>query len=201
MLNTIVTTFNQVIDSFQANLSLLLMLTLILWGIHVLNMLSGYRLNAFGILPRTAPGLIGIPLSPLLHGSVAHLFFNTIPFFVLSALILVNGKTLFFDVSIIIIVLGGAAVWLFGRRAMHVGASGVIMGYWGFLLLHAYQQRSFVAILLALLCLYYFSGLIFSLFPREKRVSWEGHVFGFLAGLCASYLITHHHSLVTRWLH
>lgn len=201
MLDNIVAAFNQVITGFQLNLPFLLGLLGILWGIHLINVLMGYRLNVFGILPRTPHGLIGIAASPFLHGSFGHLFFNSIPLFVLSAMILANGRQFFFDVSIIIIFCSGAILWLFGRRAMHVGASGVIMGYWGFLLLNAYQQRSFVAILLALLCLYYFSGLVFSLFPREERVSWEGHVFGFLAGLLASYLMTSHPAWVAQWLH
>ena len=63
------------------------------------------------------------------------------------------------------------------------------MGYFGFLLLSAYHQASALSIALAVVCLYYFGGLIFHLFPTEVKSSWEGHVFGFFSGVAAAYLL------------
>src|SRR5690606_2972312 len=96
-----------------------------------------YRLNIFGIYPRKIPGIIGIVFSPFLHGSAQHLFFNSIPLVVLAALILVKGHLYFYEVTIWIAVFSGVLTWLFGRSAFHIGASSVIMGYWGFLLFEA----------------------------------------------------------------
>src|SRR5262245_4202100 len=171
MLESLNSAFNEISSSIQANLTFLLTILGILWGIQVVNALLGYRLNILGIYPRKIISLPGIVFSPFLHGSAQHLFFNSIPLFVLSALLLVGGKQQFFTITLLIIVLCGAAVWLLGRRAFHVGASGLIMGYWGFLLFNAYQERSVMAVMLAFLCLYYFGGLMLNLMPCEERVS------------------------------
>ena len=195
MLEDLVDAFNQIFSSIQENFGFLATIILILWGIQFLNHISGYRLNLLGILPRTFHGLIGIVAAPFLHGSWQHLFFNTIPLVVLGALILVNGKQQFFEISTIIILASGFATWLFGRRALHVGASGVILGYWGFLLFSAYEEKSALGFVLGFLCLYYFGGLVLNLFPTEEKVSWEGHVFGFFSGILASYLMIHNNLL------
>ncbi|HVV68550.1 MAG TPA: rhomboid family intramembrane serine protease [Gammaproteobacteria bacterium] len=192
MLEILVNTFDQISASIQENISFLLAIILALWVIQVVNKIFGYRLNTLGIYPRSLHGLIGILASPFLHGSFQHLFFNTLPLLILGALVLVNGKPEFLIVTAIIMGAGGFATWLFGRRVIHVGASGVILGYWGYLLFRAIEEKSALTIVLGLLCLYYFGSLALNLFPREERVSWEGHLFGFLSGLLASYLITHH---------
>ncbi|HEX4045708.1 MAG TPA: rhomboid family intramembrane serine protease, partial [Gammaproteobacteria bacterium] len=87
-----------------------------------------------------------------------------------------------------IIVLGGFGTWLIGRRGTHIGASGVIMGYWAYLLFYAYQYPTAVSVALAAVCLYYFGGLFLNLFPTQVKSSWEAHLCGFLAGLAAAYI-------------
>ena len=192
IIDTFVSTFDYAYDSVQQNTYFLLSIIAGLWGIHLVNALSGYRLNVLGIYPRRTHGLVGIAFSPFLHGSNQHLFINSIPLFILGALVLVMGKYIFFAVTILVMLASGLAVWLFGRPGYHVGASSLILGYWGFLLFHAYEDRSMMTFFLAFLCLYYFGGLVFSLFPQEERVSWEGHLAGFLSGWLASYLLSHH---------
>jgi len=159
-----------------------------LWSLQILNYMLGYRLNYLGIVPRTGHGLIGIFVSPFLHGNFTHLFFNTIPLLVLACFILVGGQELFFYISAIIILLSGTLVWLFGRHAIHIGASSLITGYWGYLLVNAYHNPSLMTIVLAAVTLYYFGAMFFGLFPSEKGVSWEGHLFGCLSGIAANYL-------------
>jgi len=157
-------------------------------GLHFINYLFRYQLNYLGIIPRRWRGLPGIMFSPWLHGDFNHLFFNAIPLFMLANFILLQGEDIFFSVSLIIILLSGALVWLLGRRAYHVGASSLIMGYWGFLLLNVYQQGTIMAIILGFVCIYYLGGLFSNLLPGRRGVSWEGHVFGFIAGLAANFL-------------
>ena len=177
-----------IVATIEENLYLLLGFIALLWVIQIINWMLGYRLNQLGLLPRSYRGLMGIVFSPFLHGNANHLFFNTIPLLVLACFIVVGGRTLFFSVSITIILLSGLGVWLFGRRAMHIGASGLIMGYWGYLLVNAYLQPSLMTLVLALVSIYYFGGLFFGLFPSEKGVSWEGHLFGCLAGIAANFI-------------
>lgn len=176
------------VETISTYFYLLMGLMIGLWVLQVINWLTGYRLNRLGIVPRNLPGLIGIVFSPFLHGNFNHLFFNTIPLLVLACFILVGGEKLFFLVSITIILISGFAVWLFGRRAIHIGASSLIMGYWGYLLVSAYMHPSLMTLVLAVVSVYYFGGLFFGLFPGEKNVSWEGHLFGCLSGIIANFI-------------
>lgn len=187
-LHNIVDSFSSASDLMQKNLPLVLGLMGGLYLLHLLNFLLRYRLNIFGILPRHPWGLLGILFSPFLHANFNHLFFNSIPLIVLVSFIMLYGFDTFVCVSAIIIILGGLGTWLFGRKGIHVGASGLIMGYWSYLLVNAYQQGTALSIALASVCLYYFGGLIFNLFPMEVKSSWEAHIFGFVAGLIAAFV-------------
>ncbi len=187
-MESIANTLQIVIEAMKANLPLVLWLFAGLWAITIVNALLSYRLNVLGIWPRHPFGLVGIVFSPFLHGDFNHLMFNTLPLFVLVNFILLQGQHTFFCVSIAIILLSGLLVWLFARPGIHIGASGLVMGYWGYLLIHAYYQPSILAIVLAVVCIYYFGSLVINLFPSKAQVSWEGHVFGFIAGIAANYL-------------
>jgi len=167
----------------------MLLIVLGIWILHFCNFLLAYRLNLLGIYPRTWHGLLGIIFSPFLHGNASHLFFNTIPLLLLADFVSLNGWPIFYRVSLSIILLSGLAVWLIGRRAIHIGASSLIMGYWGYLLMNVMHQGTVTAIILALVSIYYFSGLALNLVSFKKGVSWEGHVFGFLAGVATAYFM------------
>lgn len=183
----IVSQLDMAIVFIKANMTFVLAIIGLLYGIHLINFILGYRLNILGIYPRHPFGLFGVAFSPFLHGHFNHLFFNSIPLVILMSFVLLKGFDTFYCVSGIIILLGGLATWLFGRRGLHVGASGLIMGYWSYLLFNAYQEETVLSIGLGIVCIYYFGGLIFNLFPLEVKSSWEAHVFGFLAGLAAAY--------------
>jgi membrane associated rhomboid family serine protease len=186
----------QTIQLLQKNMLFVFYLIGILFAIHLLNWLTGYRLNLLGIWPRKLLSLPGILFAPFLHGDFNHLFFNCIPLFIMVSFVLLNGMAVFLCVSAIIILIGGLATWVFGRKGIHIGASGVIMGYWGFLLIQAYLHPTVVSIALAIVCLYYFGGMIFNLFPTRMKSSWEAHLFGFLAGLTAFYACP---IILSRW--
>lgn len=174
------------VAAMQVNMLFVLALIGIMWAVNIVNWLFlGGLLNILGVLPRHPLGLIGIIFSPFLHGHFNHLFFNTFPLFVLMNLVMLGGLSLFYAVTLIVVVGSGVLVWLFGRRAIHLGASSLIMGYWGYLLVHAYTEGTIMAGVLGAVSLYYFGGLLMELFPDRREVSWEGHLFGFLSGLAA----------------
>jgi len=177
-----------ILQTLQKNLYFTLCLVGSLYLIHIVNCLLGHRLIFLGIYPRKVPGLIGVPCSPFIHGNFNHLFFNSIPLFVLVSFVLLYGFPTFYVVSAIIMLFSGVAVWMFARKGFHVGASGVIMGYWGYLLVNAYYHPTILSVAIAVVCLYYFGGLLFNLFPQEVKSSWEAHIFGFLSGVAASYM-------------
>lgn len=170
----------------QLNLHYVLITIGVLWIIQCINFMLHYRLNIFGILPRTLTGLPGVLLAPLLHGSFGHLLFNSLPLFLLMNLALLAGTSEFIIVTLLITTLSGLCVWLLGRKALHVGASGLIMGYAGYLITNAILQPSIITVLLIIFFFYYFGALFASLMPTEGT-SWESHLFGLLAGLVVSY--------------
>ncbi len=187
-MNNLTNAISSIATSMQQNMPLLLAIIGLLWAIHLINWLLGYRLNVLGNYPRSGHGLLGIFFSPFLHGDFNHLFFNSIPLFILSSMVLLEGQTRFFYVTLEIIIISGLAVWLLGRKAIHVGASGLIMGYWSYILFQAYQQRTVIAVLSAFIGIYYFGGLLFNLLPTSKGTSWESHVYGFAAGIAVHYI-------------
>ncbi|CAN5338898.1 rhomboid family intramembrane serine protease [soil metagenome] len=176
------------LDSIKTNFYTALLLLAGFWVIHIVNVLVGYRLNIFGVYPRHVLGLIGIPCFSFLHGNFSHLFFNSMPLLILLDFVLINGKQQFICTTMSIMLLSGSAIWLFGRSALHIGASSLVMGYWSYLLVNAYEHFAVNSLILAIVCIYYFGGLVLNLFPSGKKVSWEGHVFGFLAGLASVYI-------------
>ena len=160
------------------------------WFLEIVDSYLGGRLDVYGIIPRNAIGLRGILFSPFLHGGFAHLSANTVPFLVLGWLIMLRETSDFFVVTIISIVVGGLGVWLFAPAyTIHIGASGVIFGYFGFLLLRGYFERSFAAILFSLIVGSLYGGIIWGVLPGQPGISWQGHLFGFIGGAIAARLL------------
>ncbi len=172
----------------KKNLYWVLGFVALIWVIELINFSTGHQLSDWGILPRTLKGLKGIPLSHFLHASLIHIMMNTIPLAVLGGFVLLNGRQMFFEVTVIIILVGGAALWLFGRSSYHVGASGLIFGYFGYLVLRAWYDRSLKSFVIAFATVFLYGGIIWGLLPTFSRISWEGHLFGLLAGFLAARL-------------
>ena len=168
------------------NLTYLFSILLVLWLCFIASCLNK-RLLYLGIIPRHVDGLPGILFAPLLHANFNHLFFNSIPLIVLSNFILINGLYYYLEITLIITLLSGFLIWCFAKPGLHIGASALITGYWGLLVSDIYQQGTLTAIILGVISLYYFAGIFLSIFPSEKGVSWEGHLFGLIAGLITSY--------------
>ena len=176
--------------SRTANLMLLAALVAVIWAVELVNTLLGHRLNEYGLLPRTMEGLRGIPLSPLLHGDFGHLLSNTMPLLILGGLIAVRGRSNFLLVTVFIILAGGAGVWVAGRSVLHIGASGLVFGYFGYLAARGVYERSILSIVVALAVIGVFGGgMLFGIWPVGARVSWEGHLCGLIAGIVAVWLM------------
>jgi membrane associated rhomboid family serine protease len=189
IIEQLATSLSFIVQRTQENLKTLAVILFILWFVYLLNRLMRNRLIYLGIIPRRIYGLSGIIFCPLLHANFNHLFFNSIPLLVLSNFILINGLPYFLWVTIIITVLSGLLIWCFAKPGIHIGASALITGYWGLLVSDILQQGTVTAIILGLISLYYFAGIFLGIFPGKKEVSWEGHLFGLIAGFATSYLI------------
>jgi membrane associated rhomboid family serine protease len=164
----------------------------LIWLVSSLDLiLLGGTLSRYGIRPRLWDGLWGVLWMPFLHGSFGHLFANSVPFAVLGWLVILRRTSDFFVVTAVALVISGLGVWLTGPwQSVHVGASGLVFGYFGFLLLRGYFERSLYAILLAVLVFLVYGGLIWGVLPQQNGISWQAHLFGFFGGALAARLLT-----------
>ncbi|NJP08201.1 MAG: rhomboid family intramembrane serine protease [Leptolyngbyaceae cyanobacterium RU_5_1] len=167
------------------------------WGLELFDLFILKRgfylrggLDQYGIIPRNLIGLRGILFAPFLHSGLGHLIGNTLPFITLGWIIMLRETSDFFVVSIISALVSGLGTWLFGAPGVHIGASGVIFGYLGYLLLRGYFERSAIAIAVSLFVGVLYGSLIGGLLPFQNGISWEGHLFGFLGGIVSARLLT-----------
>ena len=162
------------------------------WIIFILNeVIFGGRLNALGILPHRFIGLRGILFAPFLHGNFYHIAANTVPFVILGWMVMLRNTKDFYFVSFMSALVGGLGTWLIGRpNSVHIGASGVIFGYFGYLLFRGYFEKSFVAIAISIALAMGYGGMIWGVLPTRSYISWEGHLFGFIGGILAAKLLS-----------
>lgn len=145
----------------------------------------------FGLFPRSIRGLPGVACAPFLHGSLIHMLGNIPPFLIFGTLIRIRGRAVFFRVLTLSLLASGAGTWLAGREYLvHVGASGIVYGFWGFLLAVGWFERRwsgvFLSITLAWIFCYYLLGMLPGL---DETQSWEMHVFGFCGGVIAAWML------------
>ena len=175
---------------FLVRLAALAAFVAVLWVVHAVNWATGNALTrAFGLIPREVEGLDGIAGMPFLHGSFAHLTSNTAPLLVMGSLLAATATRALVAVNAVIVGLGGALVWLFGSTAIHIGASGLVFGWFGFLVVRGLIDRSPVTLGAAALVGFLYGAMIWGVLPGRPGVSWEAHLFGFLAGAVAARVI------------
>ena len=162
----------------------LLFFVAIIWLIELVNIYFGHSLNQYGLVPRQPERLYGIVTMHFLHGGLMHLIANSLPLLVLGFLVSATNKGL--QVTATIAFITGVLVWLAARQGMHIGASGLVMGYFGFLVSSAFFDRSLKNIILMLLTVVLYGGLVFSLIDFRAWVSFEGHIFGFASGVISA---------------
>lgn len=157
------------------------------WAVFGLNVVLGGALLRFGIVPRTTDGLAGILVAPFLHANLNHLITNTIPFLLFGWLVMLRDRRHFWLVTLMAMLGSGLLSWAFGApHSVHVGASGLIFGYLGFLLLAGWYARSASSIALSLLVATVWGGTVLGVLPGTPGVSWQGHLGGFLGGVLAA---------------
>src|SRR4030095_315740 len=146
----------------------------VIWLIFAINLfVFGGRLLAFGILPRAEEGLRGVVLAPLLHGSVKHLLANTAGILIFGGLAMLRSRSHFWMVTIVGAIASGIGTWLFGRPAIHVGASGIVFAYCGSLLFTGCFERRIGSLLLSIAVFFVWGPTIYGILPLERDISWE----------------------------
>lgn len=165
-------------------------LVVLMWAIEIIDHLPGMNLDVYGIIPRRIIGLRGILFAPFLHGNFPHLIANTVPFLTLGWLVMLRRTGDFWIVTAIAALIGGLGTWLIAPSfSVHIGASGIIFGYLGFLLSRGYFERNFASIALSLTVGILYGGLLWGVLPRQPGISWQGHLFGFIGGVVAARIL------------
>ncbi len=162
-----------------------------LWVVHVSKIIFHLDLHEFGIYPREFSGLKGIITSPFIHATWNHLVSNSIPLFVLGAMMLYSYPSLAFRVLFISIVVTGIGVWSFARPSFHIGASGIIYSVVTFLFFSGLFRRDRSSIALALFVTFFYGGMVWGVFPTDEGISWESHLIGAVAGFVSAFMFKH----------
>lgn len=160
-----------------------LVLVAVMWLAEIVDLVLPLSLDQFGIRPRDLGHLQGIVLSPFLHLGFGHLLANTVSLLVLGSLLALSTRHLWL-VTGGVIVLGGLGTWLLGGpNTVHIGASGVVYGYAAFLAVYGFVARRFGQALLGILVILVYGSMVWGVLPIREGVSWQGHLFGALAGV------------------
>ncbi len=171
-------------EGFRQGVVLLAYLLALMWTLAIVDFVTGRRvLSKLSIEPRTVDGLPGIVVAPLLHGGFGHLAANSGPLVILGTIILLQGLEVLGLVTVFCWLFSGVGIWLLGRPGTrHLGASGVIFGYLGYILLRGYFERSPGAIAAAIVVGLLYGSALWGLLPLQRGKSWVGHGMGFVAG-------------------
>ncbi len=176
-------------DNVGKEIRTILIFVGVIWVVFLLSYLL--PLEQYGLHPRTLVGLLGLLTMPFLHASVSHIVGNTIPLIVLL-LLLVGSRAKSWQIVAEIILLGGALLWVVGRSANHVGASGLVSGLITFLILGGIFERRMIPVVVAIITFVLYGGsLLWGFIPRDATISWDGHICGAVAGGLLAFQLAH----------
>jgi membrane associated rhomboid family serine protease len=160
-----------------------------MWLVTFINLvLLGGRWLTLGVRAHDPSGLWpNLLFAPFLHVGLAHLFSNTVPFLVLGGMVALRSLSGFVIVTLVGVLGSGLGAWLLGPTgSVHVGASGLVFTYLGWLIARAFRERSLVAIVLGVVAALLYGGVLWGLSPFQTGISWEGHFGGLLAGVAVA---------------
>lgn len=162
---------------------------LIIWIVFWVEVRYQVNLNDFGIYPRKLSGLKGIVFSPFIHGSIDHLYNNTIPIAILTASLFYFYRNIALKVLVWGMLISGLIAWGIGRPSYHIGASGAIYLLASFIFFKGILSRYYRLVALSLIVVFIYGSLLWYIFPIKDEISWEGHLGGFLTGLFLAIIL------------
>lgn len=177
-------------DRARAAAKLMLGWVALLWLLEVMDAVSGHALDDFGIVPRESSELIDVVPASFIHFGWAHIAANTVPLLVMGFLAALGGIRRFLAVCALVIVADGLGVWLIAPAHTNTaGASGLIFGLFGFLLVSGFVERRLLGVMAGLLVgAVWGSSILTGLAPTQTGVSWQGHLLGLVAGVVAAFV-------------
>ena len=162
---------------------------LAIWTVYWIELAQQLNFNSYGIYPQKLSGLKGILFSPFVHGSLEHLYNNTIPLAVLLAALFYFYRKIAWKVVLLGLLLSGIITWGIGRPSYHIGASGLIYVFASFIFFKGVFAKHYRLIALSLIVVFIYGSLLWYIFPVKDGISWEGHLGGFMTGLFLAIVI------------
>jgi membrane associated rhomboid family serine protease len=174
----------------RAAAKLILAFVALLWVLEVVDVATGHALDSYGVVAREPGELVDIVPSAFMHFGFAHVAANSIPLLVFGFLAALAGMRRFLAVSLMIILVAGLGVWLFSPSGSNTaGASGLVFGLFGYLVVRGFVDRRLLDVCVGLLIgAVWGSSILLGLSPADTGVSWQGHLFGLLAGVGAAFV-------------
>ncbi|SNZ01572.1 rhomboid family intramembrane serine protease [Flagellimonas pacifica] len=179
-------------DHFKFSYGMLLvplLAVLSIWTVFWIEVQFGVNFNDYGIYPRRLSGIRGVLFSPFIHGSVEHLYNNTIPLAVLTGFLFYFYRQVAWRTLFLGLIVSGLLTWVIGRPSYHIGASGIIYVLASFIFFKGVFAKHFRLIALSLIVVFIYGSMIWYIFPIEEGISWEGHLSGFLTGFLLALMI------------
>lgn len=162
----------------------------VMWAVEIVDFaLNGTLDRQFGIVGWEPDGLLGIFFAPFLHVGFGHLMANSLPLLVLGFLAALRGIGRFLAATGVIIVIGGFGTWFTSPDTITVGASGLVFGYFGYVVARGLFDRRVLDIVLGIGVAIAYSSILWGLLPNQQGISWQGHLFGLIAGVIAAWLL------------
>lgn len=162
---------------------------LLIWTVFWVEVRFQINLNQYGVFPRTLKGLRGVFFSPFLHGSIEHLYNNTIPIAILTASLVYFYRSVSFKVLLWGVLFSGLLTWVIGRPSYHIGASGLIYVLASFIFFKGIFTKHYRLVALSLMVVFIYGSLLWFIFPLKDDISWEGHLSGFVTGLLLAVFV------------
>jgi membrane associated rhomboid family serine protease len=153
-----------------------------LWLIKFIEVYFNIDFTKYGIFPRNMEGMAGIILYPLIHGNYTHLINNSLPLLVLGLIIFHFYKKIAFNIWAGTWLMSGLWIWSAARPAWHIGASGLIYGFGSFIFFSGIIRKNMRLLALSFVVVFLYGGMVWGIFPMKEQISWEGHLFGAIAG-------------------
>jgi membrane associated rhomboid family serine protease len=157
------------------------------WLVKIIELTTSLSFVRLGVYPLHIKGLPGILFSPFIHSGFNHLMSNSIPFFILFFALIYFYRRISYRIFFWLYFLSGLSVWLAGREAWHIGASGVVYALAAFHFISGIIRNDVRLLTLSVVVVFLYGGLIWGIFPIDPRISWEGHLWGAVSGVVMAF--------------